>query len=183
MILGNLFSSSTSTAPAEKVGLVSTSSESITSRVQNSLLPPIPSMDLSLLSSTTSTTYTSASDGLSETDTSYVSSEDRSAKLGGGLPSYQSIYTEPPLVKQPYDPTNALLDLPALSYALDLFLQSHMLESEEFCHKSDEQKERLYFSTGYGLIQCVKGLMSYEDDVSNITLLSQGFIVYLLPHK
>jgi len=140
-------------------------------------------MDLSLLSSTTSTTYTSASDGLSETDTSYVSSEDRSAKLGGGLPSYQSIYTEPPLVKQPYDPTNALLDLPALSYALDLFLQSHMLESEEFCHKSDEQKERLYFSTGYGLIQCVKGLMSYEDDVSNITLLSQGFIVYLLPHK
>jgi hypothetical protein len=41
-----------------------------------------------------------------------------------------------------------------------------MLESEDFCHKSDKQKERLYFSTGYGLIQCVKGLMSYEDDVS-----------------
>lgn len=25
-------------------------------------------------------------------------------------------------------------------------------------------RERLYFATGYGLIQCVKGLMSYEDE-------------------
>lgn len=41
-----------------------------------------------------------------------------------------------------------------------------MLESEEFCDKNDEKKERLYFASGYGLIQCVKALMSYEDDVS-----------------
>ncbi|KNZ80288.1 Tetratricopeptide repeat protein 39B [Termitomyces sp. J132] len=39
-----------------------------------------------------------------------------------------------------------------------------MLESEEYCHKSDVGKERLYFATGYGLIQCVKGLMSYADE-------------------
>ena len=26
-------------------------------------------------------------------------------------------------------------------------------------------RERLYFASGYGLIQCVKGLMSYEDEV------------------
>ncbi|XP_006464184.1 hypothetical protein AGABI2DRAFT_194724 [Agaricus bisporus var. bisporus H97] len=39
-----------------------------------------------------------------------------------------------------------------------------MLESEEYCHKMDEPKERLYFATGYGLIQCVKGIMSYEDE-------------------
>lgn len=41
-----------------------------------------------------------------------------------------------------------------------------MLESEEFCDKSDKKKERLYFATGYGLIQSVKALMSYEDHVS-----------------
>lgn len=27
-------------------------------------------------------------------------------------------------------------------------------------------RERLYFATGYGLIQCVKAMMSYENEVS-----------------
>lgn len=56
-----------------------------------------------------------------------------------------------------------------------------MLEAEEYCHLVDPNKyvatarlsfkiekllrERLYFATGYGLIQCVKGLMSFEDKV------------------
>jgi len=53
-----------------------------------------------------------------------------------------------------------------VSYALQLFLESHMLESEAYCHSSDASKERLYFASGFGLIQCVKGLMSYEDEVS-----------------
>ncbi|KIL61677.1 hypothetical protein M378DRAFT_82296 [Amanita muscaria Koide BX008] len=39
-----------------------------------------------------------------------------------------------------------------------------MLESEEFCDKSDEKKQRLYFASGYGLIQSAKGLMSFADD-------------------
>ncbi|KAI5827074.1 hypothetical protein K523DRAFT_392413 [Schizophyllum commune Tattone D] len=39
-----------------------------------------------------------------------------------------------------------------------------MIECEEYCHASDLRKERLYFATGYGLIQCVKALMSYEDE-------------------
>ncbi|KAF8801787.1 hypothetical protein BYT27DRAFT_7197766 [Phlegmacium glaucopus] len=80
------------------------------------------------------------------------------------IESWTSIYTTPPSVKYPYDPTEALGDLPGVSHALDLFLASHMLESEDYCNKSDEKKERLYFATGYGLIQCVKGLMSYEDE-------------------
>lgn len=29
------------------------------------------------------------------------------------------------------------------------------------------RRERLYFATGYGLIQCVKALMSYDDNVSH----------------
>ncbi|KAG5640665.1 hypothetical protein DXG03_007602 [Asterophora parasitica] len=73
-------------------------------------------------------------------------------------------HSTPPLIKHPYDPKNALDDLQGIRYALQLFLSSKMVESEEFCHKSDERKERLYFATGYGLIQCVKGLMSYADE-------------------
>ena|SRR5258708_23936473 len=89
-------------------------------------------------------------------------------------PSYQSPL-EPPVVKQSYDPADALLDLPPICYALDLFLQSKMFESEEFCDKNDAKKERLYFATGYGLIQCVKALMSYEDEVG---FLSCAYICY-----
>ncbi|KAH8093114.1 hypothetical protein BXZ70DRAFT_897849 [Cristinia sonorae] len=72
--------------------------------------------------------------------------------------------SEPTTVKNPYSQEKALDDLPAISYALHLFLASHMIECEDYCHKNDPTKERLYFATGYGLIQCVKGLMSFEDE-------------------
>lgn len=99
-------------------------------------------------------------------------------------PSWRSNYQldSAPDVEATYIPEEALKDIPGVSYALELFLSSHMLESEDYCHKMDETKcvvvlflhaiynifiyrERLYFATGYGLIQCVKGLMSYEDEV------------------
>ncbi|KAJ3739023.1 hypothetical protein DFH05DRAFT_1407968 [Lentinula detonsa] len=83
-----------------------------------------------------------------------------------GPPSYRSIYTTPPPVKYPYMPSKALEDIPGVSYALELFLASHMVESEDYCNESDVKKERLYFATGYGLIQCVKALMSYADEAS-----------------
>lgn len=35
------------------------------------------------------------------------------------------------------------------------------------------RRERLYTGSGYGLIECVKALMSYEDEVS-----SNYFIIY-----
>ena len=54
--------------------------------------------------------------------------------------SWTSIYSIPPSVKYPYNPVDALADIPGISYALDLFLASHMLESEDYCHKSDEPK-------------------------------------------
>ncbi|KAH0834300.1 hypothetical protein J3R83DRAFT_11675 [Lanmaoa asiatica] len=69
----------------------------------------------------------------------------------------------PPLVPQAYDSRDALDDIPGIHWALHEFLHSRMLESEEYCHRVDPNKERLYFATGYGLIQCVKGLMSFED--------------------
>ncbi|KAF5353270.1 hypothetical protein D9756_007772 [Leucocoprinus leucothites] len=81
-------------------------------------------------------------------------------------PSWKPNYDlhSPPDVIRPYEPDEALEDIPGVSYALEVFLSSHMLESEDYCNKMDEIKERLYFATGFGLIQCVKGLMSYEDE-------------------
>ncbi|KAF8415812.1 hypothetical protein L210DRAFT_3584530 [Boletus edulis BED1] len=69
----------------------------------------------------------------------------------------------PPSVPKTYDPKDALDDVPGIHWALHEFLHSRMLEAEEYCHRIDPKKERLYFATGYGLIQCVKGLMSFED--------------------
>ncbi|TFK53849.1 hypothetical protein OE88DRAFT_1654178 [Heliocybe sulcata] len=70
----------------------------------------------------------------------------------------------PGIPKTPYSPAHALDDIPGVRYALDLFLASYMVESEKYCDDCDPNKERLYFTTGYGLIQCVKGLMSFENE-------------------
>ena len=47
---------------------------------------------------------------------------------------------EPPPPEAPYAPKKALEDLPGIAYALHLFLASHMLESEEYCNRSDPKK-------------------------------------------
>ena len=49
-------------------------------------------------------------------------------------------YTSPPLVKKTYRRSEALDDIKGVSYALELFLGSKMVEAEEYCHKSDENK-------------------------------------------
>ncbi|KAJ7258217.1 hypothetical protein C8J57DRAFT_1451098 [Mycena rebaudengoi] len=93
--------------------------------------------------------------------------------------SYRSIYTSPPPVAMPYKAKDALSDLPGVSYALEIFLASKMHESEDYCNASDPKKERLYFATGYGLIQCVKGLMSYADEdlLAAIGHTKQGVLI------
>ncbi|KAF8632740.1 hypothetical protein AX15_001709 [Amanita polypyramis BW_CC] len=84
---------------------------------------------------------------------------------GDETPSWEPLFASgPPTIKYPYNPDNALEDIPGVHYALEVFLNSHMLESEEYCHQSDENKERLYFAAGYGLIQFVKALISYADE-------------------
>jgi hypothetical protein len=67
------------------------------------------------------------------------------AKNANGLSNLPSsplspLYPSPPSVKVPYNDQEALDDIPGLSYALELFLSSHMVESEEYCHKMDETK-------------------------------------------
>jgi len=42
--------------------------------------------------------------------------------------------------KWPYSLDVCLDDIVPLHYALDLFLQSKMLESEQFCHQNDPEK-------------------------------------------
>ncbi|KZW03062.1 hypothetical protein EXIGLDRAFT_728589 [Exidia glandulosa HHB12029] len=63
----------------------------------------------------------------------------------------------------PYAQERALDDLPAVHHALVLFLESQMLESEAFIRENDEKLERLYSATGIGLIDVIRGLMSFED--------------------
>jgi hypothetical protein len=57
-------------------------------------------------------------------------SDDISLSLGAKAPPVQS----------PYLMANATLDLPCAAYALELFLASHMLESEDYMHKGDPKK-------------------------------------------
>lgn len=40
----------------------------------------------------------------------------------------------------PYTQDRALEDIPGIRHALEIFLQSHMVESEQFCHDSDPKK-------------------------------------------
>ncbi|KAH8108397.1 hypothetical protein DFH11DRAFT_1634250 [Phellopilus nigrolimitatus] len=70
----------------------------------------------------------------------------------------------PPEVGDTYSPDKALDDIPAIKYAEYLFLNSNMVESEQFCLKADPRKERLYITSGYCLIQCLKAIMSNEDE-------------------
>ena len=61
---------------------------------------------------------------------------------GDKVPTWQPLFVvgDLPPVKHPYNHDDALEDLPCMHYALELFLNSHMLESEDYCHKSDQKK-------------------------------------------
>ncbi|CCM00537.1 uncharacterized protein FIBRA_02571 [Fibroporia radiculosa] len=95
---------------------------------------------------------------------------------GSMLPALPWGATAPSVSKGPYSQEKALDDVPALSYALHLFLSSHMVEAEEYCSRCDPKREHLYFATGFGLIQCFKGLMSFEDEdlVSGLNHVRHG---------
>lgn len=49
-------------------------------------------------------------------------------------------YGEPPTISKQYSRELALDDLPAIKYAAALFLNSSMVESEEYCMKVDPRK-------------------------------------------
>jgi hypothetical protein len=51
-----------------------------------------------------------------------------------------SLKTKAPPVGNPYSPANAICDISCVAYALELFLASHMLESEDYLHMGDSKK-------------------------------------------
>jgi len=121
--------------------------------------PPSPFTD----SSSSAPTLFALSASTPGTDLTSLPSD--MSRLSLGSPKKPPPLGDPPAVAWPYSHGAALDDIPGVAYAVDLFLKSHMVEAEEYCHRSDPKKERLFFATGFGLIQCVKALMSYEDDV------------------
>ncbi|KAF9034810.1 hypothetical protein BJ165DRAFT_1356068 [Panaeolus papilionaceus] len=113
-----------------------------------------------------STAATSVAPGPGQS-TQNQNGKDDNDSTKGKIPSYQSPYVDPPETQYPYSPQSQKIlegDLRGVSFALDIFLKSEMVRCEEFMVERDTKMERLYFATGYGLIQCVKGLMSYEDE-------------------
>ena len=158
-----------------------------------------PASVVSMIPSTSTSTSTSTSVSVSVCETPAMTETTRNT-----TPSSASVCTEKPRRQVVIDPNiraqpmsgeythdRALEDIPGVAQALALFLASHMVESEKFCHESDPKKytvfpftalysrtncgwyrERLYFASGYGLIQCVKALMSYEDQVSLVPFYS-----------
>ncbi|KAG9018161.1 hypothetical protein FRB90_012069 [Tulasnella sp. 427] len=63
-----------------------------------------------------------------------------------------------------YARAQALEDLPAIRHALHTFLKGQMSESEKYCNDRDPQKERMYMTAGLGLIQMLKGILSFEPE-------------------
>ncbi len=55
-------------------------------------------------------------------------------------PAKKTPLTEPPAPSWPYSHCVALGDIPGVAYALDTFLKSRMVESEEYCHRIDPRK-------------------------------------------
>ena len=57
--------------------------------------------------------------------------------MNGIAPPLIPWVAEPSAPEGRYNQEYALNDLPGVAYALHLFLASHMVESEEYCHKCD----------------------------------------------
>lgn len=104
--------------------------------------PPSPLTD----ASSAPTLFASASTPNTEL-TSLPSSEVSKLSLGPSKKSASTTLEEGPTVNWPYSHDVALDDLPGIAFALDTFLKSHMVESEEYCHRNDPRKcvHRFFF--------------------------------------
>ena len=99
--------------------------------------PPSPFTDTS--SSAFALSTFAASAGTPHTDLTSLPSD--VSKLSLGLAAKKPQLTEPPPVSSwPYSHSAALDDIPGIAYALDTFLKSQMVESEEYCHRNDPKK-------------------------------------------
>lgn len=100
--------------------------------------PPSPLTD----ASSAPALFASASAGTPNTDLTSLPSDVSKLSLG---PAKKAPLEEGPGVTWPYSHDVALDDLPGIAFALDMFLKSLMMESEEYCHCKDPQKCVLTF--------------------------------------
>jgi hypothetical protein len=99
--------------------------------------PPSPFTDTS--SSALALSASAASAGTPHTELTSLPSD--VSKLSLGLAAKKPPLTEPTAVSSwPYSHSAALDDIPGIAYALETFLNSQMVESEEYCHRNDPQK-------------------------------------------
>jgi hypothetical protein len=101
--------------------------------------PPSP------LTDTSSAPTLSLSPNAGSPNTDLTSLPSDVSKLSLGSPIANGVKNKPPLedgptVTWPYSHGVALDDIPGIAYALDTFLKSLMVESEEYCHRTDPQK-------------------------------------------
>jgi len=103
--------------------------------------PPSPFTDTSsaAFALSASATSPSPSAGTPHTDLTSLPSDVSKLSLGPAKKP-PLLTTELPATSWPYSPGAALDDLPGIAYALDTFLKSQMVESEEYCHRNDPQK-------------------------------------------
>lgn len=107
--------------------------------------PPSPLTDASSAPTTLSLSAsagTGTSMGTPNTDLTSLPSD--VSKLSLGPPAAANKKPPPleegPAVTWPYSQSVALNDIPGIAYALDTFLKSLMVESEEYCHRVDPRK-------------------------------------------
>ena len=99
--------------------------------VNGQAAPPSPLTDAS------SAPTLSASAGTPNTELTSLPSDVSKLSLG---PAKKPPLGEGPAVTWPYSQSVALDDIPGIAFALDTFLKSFMVESEEYCHRVDPRK-------------------------------------------
>ena len=95
----------------------------------------------------------------------------------GDVETIKEAKTTPPSVKTPYKAKEALDDIPGVAYALETFLQSRMVECEDYCHESDPKKCVIRDSTLQSCTQpCAQRTLILCDRIRSNTM-RQGFDV------
>jgi hypothetical protein len=111
---------------------------------QTTTTPPSPLTDASSAPTILSLSASaSAGTSMSTPNTDLTSLPSDVSKLSLGPPAAATKpppLEEGPAVTWPYSQSVALDDIPGIAYALDTFLKSLMVESEEYCHRVDPRK-------------------------------------------
>lgn len=104
--------------------------------------PPSPFTDAtsySALALSSASAFAASAAGTPHTDLTSLPSD--VSKLSLGLAAKKPPSPPPPAaVSWPYSHGAALDDIPGIAYALETFLKSQMVESEEYCHRNDPKK-------------------------------------------